>query len=248
MKYRDVSLTDKPRGWIIQTEQTPDGPTLYWYAETSPSKVAWGRAFLPLWLLFWAVGWFAVFNGMVTRNSPEYAWLWLALWTLAGAWVFVAALVHWQPTIPEAVLLGKDHFGYSPGRSPAPQHFFGYDASLTKALNYLCSPATRIVVPKSELVKFELERIGERQRLSFRHGLEQVEIGAALSKAEREWLYLLLEQWRTGPRAADDQRAEVIDNRPAPSSCELIQERSQSVSASPSQSLSTSESPRTPSI
>jgi hypothetical protein len=238
MKYRDVSLTAKPPGWIIQTEQTPDGPTLCWYAGVSSFKMACGRVLLPVWLVFWAVGWCAVFNQIVTGSSRELAWVWLAMWTLGGAWAFLAALAHWQPTIPEAVLLAKEHFGYSPGRAPAPQHFVGYDASLGKALAHVCSAPARIVIPKPELPKFELERIGERQRLSFRHGLEQVEIGAVLSQAEREWLYLLLEQWRTESKSTAEQPGDTSPNRTATTS-ELIQDRGRSTSASPSQSSPT---------
>jgi hypothetical protein len=51
----------------------------------------WGIAFLPFWLTFWALGWGAVFYGLVTARGgppPLFAIPWLFGWTAAGVLAF----------------------------------------------------------------------------------------------------------------------------------------------------------------
>jgi hypothetical protein len=54
----------------------------------------------------------------------------------------------------------------------------------------------KYTVPKNQIDKISLERIGERQRLSFDYGRERVEIGYYLTEPEREWLYQTLNDWK----------------------------------------------------
>ena len=53
-------------------------------------------------------------------------------------------------------------------------------------------------VSKNDLKAFSLDRVGERQRLAFDSGADRIEIGSALREPEREWLFRVLEAWRTG--------------------------------------------------
>jgi hypothetical protein len=46
-----------------------------------------------------------------------------------------------------------------------------------------------------EIRGFVLDRVGERQRLTFDRGADRVEIGADLREPEREWLFAVLHRW-----------------------------------------------------
>jgi hypothetical protein len=51
-------------------------------------------------------------------------------------------------------------------------------------------------IETSQLDSLRLERIGERQRLTFDHGRERIEVGKTLSEPEREWLYQIIKDHR----------------------------------------------------
>lgn len=62
--------------------------------------------------------------------------------------------------------------------------------------NSLCMSRKRYEIPIEELAEFELERVGERQRLTVDHGADRIEIGAGLREPEREWLAETLQAWQ----------------------------------------------------
>jgi hypothetical protein len=207
----DISLRKKPPGWIIQVQKTPDALVLFWRGHaTLLARFSnwWSRLFIPIWLCFWIVGWFAVFHRIAAGHGSGFLWIWLLGWTLGGLWVAAIGAAHFRPSIPEAVALGDGWFGYEPGWAPDSRLLWGREG-LIKAISHLTAPTRSVVLVKEDIQPFQLERIGERQRLSFLNGLEQVEVGAPLQDREREWLYLILEQWRKG--AAPDAALVDVD-------------------------------------
>ena len=54
-----------------------------------------------------------------------------------------------------------------------------------------------VEMDRDEIPGFRLDRVGERQRLCVDQGADRIEIGAALREPDREWLYVILEQWRS---------------------------------------------------
>jgi hypothetical protein len=102
-----------------------------------------------------------------------------------------------RPSRPESVTLGFDSLRYDSGTSTWPmtaqQHEWRrHGASPESRLSVRGKPIT---VSRSELTGFTLDRIGERQRLTFDHGAERIEIGACLREPEREWLHAVLQRW-----------------------------------------------------
>ena len=103
----------------------------------------------------------------------------------------------------ETVTLGPETFEYEPGASPLVDQFmwwgrrramlptvgFGYFRELFRR-----RPVVRVTRPA--LAGFVLDRVGERQRLSFDTAAGRTEIGPALREPDREWLHGVLERWR----------------------------------------------------
>lgn len=104
----------------------------------------------------------------------------------------------------ETVTLGPETFEYEPGASPLVDQFMwwgrrrvmwpaavgvGYFRELFRR-----RPVVRVARPA--LAGFVLDRVGERQRLSFEVDSQRVEVGAALREPDREWLHGVLERWR----------------------------------------------------
>lgn len=190
-------LTAKPSGSVIEERDDWDGLTLLWRPPAEYPQRFFVTAFLGFWLCGWAFGWISVAGQIARGHYNLFLVGWLGAWTVGGGAAIWALWNLVRPARPESVTLGLDHFGYDPGHSPT-DIFMRYG----RGSWYNREPTRRlrkpIAVAKSELGKFLLDRVGERQRLSFDRGAERVEIGASLGEPEREWLHATLERWRLG--------------------------------------------------
>jgi hypothetical protein len=207
-----IALEKKPRGWIIQADETAEGLVLQWPLNSSlltNLSIGWGRVFLPIWLCGWAAGLIAVSYGLLDGRFPPVVLIWLAFWTVGGAWAIFTCWALYKPRRPEAIILADDWFGYDPGRTPPPMYGWGY--SFSKVWHFVFDPPKRIFVNKQDLAKFELGRLGERQRLTFENDIETVEIGQCLQESERRWLFSVLEHWRKGTKIRNLDDVALLD-------------------------------------
>lgn len=186
-------LLDKPLGGLVRERDEVEGPFLYWSAPSSLLGRLFGSVFLGGWLCGWAFGEFAVASEILSGKSHLFLIGWLAAWTAGGCFAMYAFWSMVRPSRPESVLLGDRELVYDPGRTVPPLAAMSQAAS--DGRNPLRS-GRRVVLTREEVSKFTLDRVGERQRLTFDHGAKRVEIGACLDEPEREWLFGVLEQWR----------------------------------------------------
>jgi hypothetical protein len=156
-------------------------------------------AFVALWLCGWSVGWVTVAGEIAAGKANLFLVAWIGLWTIGGGAAIWSLWTVLRPSRPESVTLGADEFEYDPGTPPVTCfQKNGWGPWPNRNLGQWPSRRIKkaIAVPKCELGKFVLDRIGERQRLSFDRGAERIEIGACLGEPEREWLHAVLEGWR----------------------------------------------------
>jgi hypothetical protein len=58
----------------------------------------------------------------------------------------------------------------------------------------ICKRKRNVDVQTSKIINLKLERVGEKQKLSFDYEADRIEIGETLTEPEREWLYEILKE------------------------------------------------------
>jgi hypothetical protein len=181
-------LPENPDGIGLREEF--EGVRLSWpLPSMGPARYIFA-VFFALGIGVWGVGIVAAVMRFITSPSIDMA-IWIAGWIICGAWL---PLVLWclLRRRPESVLLAHDHIIYDPGwdmTSPV------YLAALLSGN----SPELKgrpITVAKSD---FALNHADGRG--IFEVAGKPIVIGAVLDEAQREWLYGVLESWRTGDPA-----------------------------------------------
>jgi len=195
-------VLEKPAGSIIEERQESSGLFLFWQ-QPNNRLIRWAPAlFLLFWIGGWAVGWVVVFMQLIDGGwvGIEFFFVlfWLGGWTIGGLYALWMFRVLLRPSRPECLTLGFDSFHHDPGWSFNP--FTGWHSYSDYAAYWkeIFKGRNSVELPKSDLNAFILDRVGERQRLAFDFGAERIVIGKVLREPEREWLFRVLEAWRTG--------------------------------------------------
>jgi hypothetical protein len=157
-------------------------------------------AFLSFWFCGWTVGGFvAIYMLIVTAVGffidkvpifvPLFILFWMGAWTIGEIVVFKTLYYALKPKNPSVLTLSNRGITFKTGtHSPnLARHNYHKKAFSSKEFkNRTYGLGT------SEVETLKLERTGEKQRLSFDHGTERIEIGETLTEPEREWLYNVL--------------------------------------------------------
>ncbi len=194
-----LNLSPKPDGSLIKEADAEEGISLYWY---DPENSGCARYFTVAFLAFWLCGWlagesfviWAIVFGEVPLVVLGFLIVWLIGWTFGGVTALFALIGLVGPLKPERIEMGVDSFRYDPGHNR--QGKVDNQEESKETLN----PFKRrkiLELQRREFPEFTLDRVGERQRLSFDLGNDRIEIGHCLKEPEREWLHKVLETWRT---------------------------------------------------
>jgi hypothetical protein len=191
-------LPEKPTGSVIEDSVDQQGVALSW---PHPPAGLWrypAVVFIVVWLCVWAYAWVMVADQIGNGLVGGFHVFWLVLWTLGGG---VAIWMLWalvRPTRPESVRLEIDRLRYDPGQRAMTPGYWGWGWGWWGPPPSESPQKPRSVeAARSSIRGFVLERVGERQRLSFDNGADRVEIGAGLCEPEREWVFVVLQQWHT---------------------------------------------------
>lgn len=204
----------KPNGSDIEEVDDVDGKTYHW----KPGGLGPARRILVPFLIIWLCGWvlgLVIAPLMFLKNGPvqvppngfpgpvnpnNFMAIWLAGWIVSGVLVFTLLLHVLRPGKPESITLARDFFRHNPGKIPIAVVFVA--PFVLAAPGNPFEPFTRmwrrrktIEIGKGELGPFVLMRVGERQRLSFDHGADRIEIGEGLREPDREWLAAVIQDW-----------------------------------------------------
>jgi hypothetical protein len=119
---------------------------------------------------------------------------WLGGWTIGGVMIMYSIYNIVKPLKPAYLKLSIGAIRYETGTEPF--NFFMWDYRRRKESSGFFKRSRDKVydVENANIQNLQLERVGERQRLSFDYGVQRLEIGKSLTEPEREWLYDILKE------------------------------------------------------
>lgn len=191
-----VNLPVKPNGSIIEIKNELNRIELSWKNPRGGLGRYFQSLFLIVWIIIWTFSGVSIFGSM---KDPKHfgvligiiVWLSSDLLAIYGLYSLI------RPTRPERISLtllslefqhdtSNDNFNSdsNEGWSTRLRSFFKLNKKWT--------------VNKKDVGEIRLDRVGERQRLTFDVGADRIEIGAFLREPEREWLYEVLKAWKDG--------------------------------------------------
>jgi len=195
MPRRAISLANKPPGWIVRAEDSPDGLLLYWFRPSFASLRQVVHA-APCLAAMSVAAAFDLQSNMASVLGMAAIALLLLWW-----------LVQWltcRIRVPEAVFLGPDWMAYYPGSEVRDVRVIPL-VPLGSAS--AVDPEKIITLAAQRLTGF----IQDANGLFFTSDTLRQEIGACLILAERDWLFALLHQWRQGIDKRGARDTSIID-------------------------------------
>ena len=194
-----------PAGSAIEVEESHEIVVLRWEpTETHPTR---RLAFLLLGLFLFTAMMQVIVVVLIDPLAPlpqqqlqDDFWFgkWMAVFP---AMLFLFLLFLWfrlsKAEIAEKLEITSDTFLFDSGDPPVPRWLHAFfnpfwpflslsngESSFTTSL----PRRTQVQCHWNEIEQFHLERVGERQRLTFDLGAKRIEIGRTLDEPEREWL------------------------------------------------------------
>lgn len=190
-----INLPAKPPGSNITVERDFNRLTIYWNNPRDGGLWRFGHvAFLTVWMCGWFVGEVSSLRQVLRGQGGGFLIFWLAAWTFGGT--FCAATIYRliRPARPERISLDSLQLEHDPGSAP-----LGLSGSRRtqqrNALDVFKSRRKQTFARKG-IGEIRLDRVGERQRLSFDYGAQRIEVGEFLEEPEREWLFAALKAWK----------------------------------------------------
>lgn len=193
-------IREPPSGFKIQVEETLRG-TAYSWKDEEGNSARFRRIIFHL-LIVCAAVFFGLFVlsqlASGSKEAPSY-FLW-------GMFVFCVLMALFNLSLIYSKLKGPKPFilTLSPGNihykvGTISESSINSELSNVKSLNEaiaICKKHRKrnLNIETSKIANLKLERVGEKQRLSFDYEADRIEIGETLTEPEREWLYEILKE------------------------------------------------------
>jgi hypothetical protein len=181
-----------PAGSKIQITSDSVDPTII-----VPPVNNFTRYPIGLFLLFWLGGWSMGFRSALAKimsgeTGNGFLIFWLCGWTLGGVFAAYSLYRLLRPSVPEKLELRRNSVAYDSGVAP-PQldSSRGYQ-NPKKAWSSAFPKRVRTEFDRGLLQSLRLRETEAGNRLTIDVGAERIEIAAAASEVEREWLARLL--------------------------------------------------------
>lgn len=194
-----ITLPAKPPGSAIEVSVEPSRTVIFW----KNPRGGFGRyaalLFLLAWMSMWVAGEVSAAASLLKGGNDSFLAFWLVGWTVGGAFCVTMIYKLAQPSRPERLTLDALRLVHEPGTEP--YNAFGWSGAWWggKRQNNplaLFKPRKTVTAAKKDVGEIRLDRVGERQRLSFDCGAKRVEVGQYLEEPEREWLAAVLRSWK----------------------------------------------------
>jgi len=162
-----------------------------------PAKAGFMRfgisIFLLCWLGGWAFGWVAAFREIFrgTKGPEAFLIFWLIAWTVGGAFAMWYLWRLLRPAVAETMTFAKPNLLYDSGVQPMPM-YLGYWRGRTDYWKKMFEKRKRIEFSPQEIRTLKLRETGDGNRLTIDHDNDRIDIGAAMTEVEREWLFQLI--------------------------------------------------------
>ncbi len=195
-----TTIPPRPEGSGINIQPHQDGFLLTWKSAPEGFQRFGPAGFLIFWMMGWAVGeTFAIkqlFFGDGPRAADFFLIAWLGGWTFGG--IFCARQIHrlLRKPQPDRLILNRAELVFEPDLLVPIQPEIG---TMGRRRGLQFKKRKAIQATRDKISNIAIERVGERQRLTFDLGADRIEIGENLREPEREWLAAVLNAWKTSP-------------------------------------------------
>jgi len=193
-------INEPPLGFKIQVEETLRGTTYSWRDEESTSA-KFKRVIFHLLIVCGAVFFGLFVLNQLTSGSeeapPYFLWGMFVFCVLMA--LFNLSLIYSKLKGPKPYILtlspGSIHYQVGTLSESSIDMELRNVRSLNEAIT-MCKKYRKrnLNIETSKIANLKLERVGEKQRLSFDYEADRIEIGETLSEPEREWLYEILKE------------------------------------------------------
>ena len=168
------------------------------------------RYFGGIFLLLWLVGWFfgetSVASQILSGKASGFHIIWLAMWTMGGMFAAYAAYRSLRPTVPESLRLTRTGVGFDSGVLP-PR--FERNRSAWGNLSNTFPKRIRCEINLRQLQSLRLRDTDTGNRLTVDVDNQRIEIAAAATEVEREWLARVLTERYGLPQFVQEARAPI---------------------------------------
>ncbi|HEX8249719.1 MAG TPA: hypothetical protein VF599_16190 [Pyrinomonadaceae bacterium] len=191
--------TPKPINSEIQSVDDFNRTVIWWKNPRGGASRYLIALFMLGWLGGWAMGEYFALMQVLSGNPNLFILFWLIAWTAGGVFAMRHIYFLLRPTKAEKIILDTTSLIFEAGTTPfGGVSFQGFNKRRNNEDDDALpvNSKSKYIVPKTDVGAIKLERVGERQRLTFDYGAERVEVGFFLKEPEREWLFSVLKQWK----------------------------------------------------
>jgi hypothetical protein len=180
-----------PAGSKISIVEDSGDPTV-----VIPSPGGFSRYFIGLFMLFWLGMWQIGFREALSKvlagNAPPFLIFWLGAWTLGGIGAAYALFRTLRPSVPETLALRRNSVAYDSGITPPQFNSYRRNQNPITAWRSTFPKRLQADLDRNELQTLRLRETETGNRLTVDVEAQRIEIAAAASEVEREWLARLL--------------------------------------------------------
>jgi hypothetical protein len=186
-------IHDPPKGSKIQVQRDMHSTSYVWKNDGRSLGEYVGTAFLLFWFCGWTFGGIMallhLMSGTLDTKGTLFFLAWLIGWVLGETYVGTILYLSLRRRKPSVLTLSPGLMRFETGTTVSDREL--RSGRLPRAVLPKCR--NRVYeIETCQLKSLKLDRVGERQRLTFDYGGERIEIGQTLSEPEREWLHQTL--------------------------------------------------------
>jgi hypothetical protein len=178
----NISITTEGTDPMIVLPNTDGGSARYF-----------GGLFLLFWLGGWAVGFWSALSSILSGKGGAFLIFWLGAWTIGGGFAALTVFRLFRPVVPETLTLRRNGVTYDSGVPPFQMNNWQkWNKSRMDYWKEITAKRVRIDFDRRQLQSLRLRETDSGNRLTIDNGASRLDIAAAASEVEREWLLRLL--------------------------------------------------------
>jgi hypothetical protein len=149
--------------------------------------------FLLFWLGGWAVGFWSALSTLLSGKGGAFLIFWLGAWTVGGGFAALTVFRLFRPVVPETLTLRRNGVTYDSGVPPLQlNNWQKWNKSRKNYWSEIMAKRVRLDFDRRQLQSMRLRETDSGNRLTIDNGASRLDIAAAASEVEREWLLRLL--------------------------------------------------------
>lgn len=187
-----MNLKPPPGSNISITTDGTDPMIVLPNTDGSPARYFAGL-FLLFWLGGWTIGFWSALSTLLSGKASAFLIFWLAGWTIGGGLAALTMFRLFRPVVPETLTLRRHGVTYDSGVPPFQwNNWQKWNRSRMDYWNEITAKRVRVDFDRRQLQSIRLRETDSGNRLTIDNGASRLDLAAAASEVEREWLMQLL--------------------------------------------------------